>query len=101
MVSTEIIGFIGTLIIIVAYFPQVRHIVKEHCAGGVSVRAWMLWLVATVLVLIHAINTGDNVFMFLQWVNLIAITVIIVMIKLYKGKTCHQIELKMNKMRFK
>lgn len=97
MVLTEILGFIGTLIIILAYFPQMKHIVSEHCSGGVSAKAWSLWLVATVLILIHALTTGDRVFMFLQGVNLIAIVVIIVMIKLYSGKTCHQIEIKMKK----
>ena len=50
----ELLGFAGTAMILGAYVPQMTHIVREHCSGGVSTRSWTLWLVATVCILFHA-----------------------------------------------
>jgi len=94
MVGTEILGLIGTVLIMIAYVPQMRHIVKEHCAGGISARAWLIWLVATILILIHAVATMDLVFKVLQVINLVAITIIIGLIYHYDGKVCHSKEVR-------
>tara|TARA_Y100000310_G_C20353196_1_gene655366 strand:- start:61 stop:354 length:294 start_codon:yes stop_codon:yes gene_type:complete len=91
MVSTEVLGFIGAAIIISAYIPQIRRIVKEHCSGGISLHAWIIWLVATILILIHAIAIKDTVFMTLQSINVIAITLTIILILKYRGRSCRSI----------
>ena len=92
MVNTAVLGLTGTILIIIAYIPQIRHIVKEHCTGGVSLRAWLLWLIATVLILIHALNTDDLIFKILQTVNLVAVIVILSCIKAYGKRVCHSKE---------
>tara|TARA_Y100000310_G_C20651566_1_gene799715 strand:- start:1346 stop:1630 length:285 start_codon:yes stop_codon:yes gene_type:complete len=91
MASTELLGFIGTTIIVVAYLPQIRHIINEHCSGGVSLRAWIIWLIATAFIGIHSVSTGDKVFITLQVVNFLAILTIILLIVRFKGKACHSI----------
>ena len=91
MPSTELLGFIGTIIIVIAYLPQIRHLINEHCSGGISLRAWIIWLIATIFILIHSVNTGDNVFISLQIVNFLAILTIILLILRFKGKACHSL----------
>ena len=86
---TQILGLVGTSIVMAAYVPQMAHIVKEHCSGGVSARAWWLWLLAALLVLSHAIVKRDVVFIALQGANAVAITTILILIKRYAGKPCH------------
>ena len=89
---TEILGFIGTILIAIAYIPQMRHILKEHCSGGISIRAWGLWLIASLLIFSHAITTDDLVFKILQIVNIVAIIIIIILIKHYTSRVCHSKE---------
>jgi len=93
----ELLGFLGTLLIVIAYVPQIRHILKEHCSGGVSRRAWLLWLAASILILTYALSTQDNVFILLQFVNIIAIVIILFLIRSYHAQVCHSKEEKFKK----
>jgi uncharacterized protein with PQ loop repeat len=88
----EILGFAGTSLILGAYVPQMTHIVREHCSGGVSVRSWTMWLVATLCVLAHAATMRDVVFITLQVGNLAAITTVLVLIRRYARRACHSHE---------
>jgi len=45
-----------------AYLPQVVHLAKEHCSAGVSTRAWMMWLISSVLIGALALDRHDIVF---------------------------------------
>lgn len=85
---TQTLGFIGAVITAVAYVPQVKQLVFEKCSYAISVKAWLLWLVATLLVSVHAFTTNDSVFMALQTINAAAIITIIFLAIKYKGKTC-------------
>ena len=84
----QLLGFAGTVIVAVAYLPQILHLTKEHCSAGVSVRAWVLWLLASALIFTHAFDVFDYVFMALQVVNIVAIVLIIVMAKRYTRMVC-------------
>lgn len=84
----QLFGFIGTIIVAIAYLPQIIHLAKEHCSAGVSIRAWLLWLLASVLIFLHAFNIFDAVFMSLQIVNIVAIVLIILLAKRYKRMVC-------------
>lgn len=35
----EIIGSAGTTLVIIAYYPQIHHLLAEKCAWGISVTA--------------------------------------------------------------
>jgi len=89
MALSEVFGFLGATIVVLAYVPQIHHMVREHCSGGISAMAWALWLIASILVLSHAITTKDSVFISLQAVNTLATAIILFLIKSYQGKTCH------------
>mgnify|MGYP002684186581 FL=1 len=60
-----IIGMVGALIAAYAYYPQIRHLIQEHCSAGISGRAYALWFVSSMLVTINAIYIHAIVFILL------------------------------------
>ncbi len=46
----------------VAYFPQIFHLVAMRCSAGISLRAYAIWTVASLLLAIHAIGITAPVF---------------------------------------
>src|SRR2546425_10421582 len=50
----QILGFVGTGLVALAYIPQIYHLINEHCSAGISIKAYALWFLASVLFLIHA-----------------------------------------------
>ena len=77
----EIIGWLGTALVIIAYFPQIRHLYVEKCAWGISILTWAIWLVAGLLLLAYAWLRSDALFTAVQIVNIIAIAATIVLAK--------------------
>lgn len=84
----EILGFLGIGISCFAYIPQIVHLIREHCSAGISVKAWVLWLLASLLIFLHAYNILDPVFITLQGANTVAMTLIIVLAKRYENMYC-------------
>ena len=58
----EMIGWLGTALVIVAYFPQIRHLYVEKCAWGISISTWVIWLIAGLLLLTYAWLRSDVLF---------------------------------------
>jgi uncharacterized protein with PQ loop repeat len=73
----EIIGWIGTVLVVVAYLPQIRHLYVERCAWGISISTWVIWLIASAFLLAYAIVTRGSTFIAVQAINLIAIVLTI------------------------
>ncbi|MGH9659913.1 MAG: SemiSWEET family sugar transporter [Bryobacteraceae bacterium] len=88
MTTSQILGFVGTGLVIVGYIPQIVHLVKERCTAGISIPAFSLWCAASILFLIHAAMIGDAVFVGVQIVNLVAGGLIVWFCKKYKGEVC-------------
>lgn len=88
MTLIEIIGLIGSGLVIWAYVPQINHLIKEHCSAGISRRAYGLWFIAALLLLVHAIMISDTVFTFLQSTNVILTFVILIFARKYKNEIC-------------
>jgi uncharacterized protein with PQ loop repeat len=68
---TEYFAFVGAIITAIAYIPQIAHLVRKHCAFGISIRAWVCWLIAALLIFPHAWVMKSVVFIALQliWVS--------------------------------
>lgn len=81
-------GLIGTTLVVIAYAPQIRHLIKEHCSAGISIVAYSLWFSGSFLFLIHASMIRDVVFILVQVVNLIATCIIIICWKKYQQQMC-------------
>lgn len=77
----EIIGWIGTTLVIVAYYPQIQHLWAEKCAWGISITTWMIWLVASALLLAYAFLRCDTLFVIVQIINILAIITTIVLVR--------------------
>jgi uncharacterized protein with PQ loop repeat len=86
--GTRWIGFLGTALVIIAYLPQIHHLIKERCSAGISVKAYWLWFVAGLLMLVHAAGIQDPVFMALQAYQIGAGALIIYFGSKYRGSIC-------------
>ena len=86
--SMSWVGFAGTIIVIIAYLPQIVHLVKAQCSAGISIKAYALWLLSSFLLLAHAFNLNDAVFISLQSYQLGATMTIVVFAWKYKNSTC-------------
>jgi uncharacterized protein with PQ loop repeat len=84
----QIVGLVGTCIVAAAYIPQIRHLIKEHCSAGISVRAYSLWFVAALFFLAYAGMIRDAVFIIAQVLNLAAICAIVIYARRYENKLC-------------
>jgi len=75
----EMLGWIGTALVIVAYLPQIRHLYVEKCAWGISISTWLIWLIAGALLLSYCVFRNDTLFTFVQAINITAIIATIVL----------------------
>jgi uncharacterized protein with PQ loop repeat len=84
----QMLGAIGTGLVVGGYLPQVRHLIKEECSAGLSLTAFALWCTAALLFLTYALIIHDTVFVVVQSVSLIANTFILALTKRYEGQLC-------------
>jgi uncharacterized protein with PQ loop repeat len=77
----EVIGWIGTTLVIIAYYPQIRHLWLEKCAWGISVWTWVMWLIASMLLLIYCIARGEVLLSVVQVSNMALIVLTIVLVR--------------------
>lgn len=75
----KIIGWAGTALVIVAYYPQIHHLFVERCAWGISILTWVIWLIASTLLLIHCLLDRDYLFLIVQSINIFAIGTTIIL----------------------
>lgn len=88
MTASQILGFVGTGLVVTGYVPQIVHLIKERCTAGLSVQAFSLWCAASLLFLIHAVVIRDAVFVVVQTVNLVAGGLIVWFCIRHKGEVC-------------
>lgn len=88
MPVTQIFGLLGSAVVLIAYVPQIHHLIKEHCSAGISRRAYVLWLVASMLLLVHAIMLRDLSFILLQVISAVATGTILIFAEKYKYSSC-------------
>ena len=88
--TIDTIAFLGTIIVAVAYIPQIVHLIHKHCAYGISIRAWGMWLLAAFLLLPHAIILKDSIFIALFVIQIVAILFILIFSYFHQGKFCNK-----------
>ena len=88
MTTSETLGIVATGLVIVGYVPQIAHLISQHCTAGISISAFSLWCLASLLFLIHAAMIGDAVFVVVQAVNLVAGLLIVGFCTKYNGQVC-------------
>jgi uncharacterized protein with PQ loop repeat len=85
---SELIGLTGASLAGFAYLPQIRHLIQERCAAGISRSAFALWLIASMLMTIHAALLPAPVFVCLGAIQITAIATILVYSARYRGHAC-------------
>ncbi len=89
-VSIEWLGFAGIALCVLAYLPQIIHLIKEHCSAGLSLGAYCMWGIAALLLLIYAIAKRDPVFISLQVYQVGACVVIMYYCLKYRHQLCEE-----------
>jgi uncharacterized protein with PQ loop repeat len=84
----EILGMAGIAISVLAYLPQVVHLIRERCSAGVSRRAWAMWILSSLLIGALALHRRDPVFVLLQLSSLTSATLIVFFASRYRGMVC-------------
>jgi hypothetical protein len=90
LTATQIAAFVGVGLAGAAYVPQIWHLVRVHCAAGISRFAFSVWLGAALLVTTHAVATRAVVFILLGGVQIVATTVILLYGSKYASFYCRQ-----------
>jgi hypothetical protein len=88
MTITEIAGFAGAGLAGAAYVPQISHLIRAHCAAGISRLAFAVWLLASVLVTGRAVAIGAGVFIVLGGIQIVATALIMFYAARYKDMPC-------------
>jgi uncharacterized protein with PQ loop repeat len=84
----QLIGYVGTFLSIWAYVPQIRHLLQEHCSAGISIRAYVIWIISSLCILLYSLSIMAIVIIVMQLANLLAICTILVFAKKYQGDFC-------------
>jgi uncharacterized protein with PQ loop repeat len=88
MTMSQMLGAVATGLVIAGYVPQIVHLIRERCPAGISLLAFSVWCLASLLFLVHAAMIGDAVFITVQAVNLVAGALIVWFSKKYEGEVC-------------
>jgi len=87
--SIQWLGFAGMSLVVLAYVPQIAHLVRARCTAGVSTWAYLVWSVSAALLLAYAITARDPVFISLQAYQLAALTSIYLFARRHQGQPCN------------
>ena len=87
LTTTQIGGFVGAGLAGVAYVPQISHLVRARCSAGISMLAFGVWLLASVLITARAAAIGAGVFIVLGAIQIVATALIVVCAARYKDTT--------------
>lgn len=77
----EVLGWMGTALVVVAYYPQIRHLYAERCAWGISRLTWLIWLAASSLLLIYCVLRREAMLSVVQGVNVAAIMTTLLLVR--------------------
>jgi hypothetical protein len=85
---TQIAGFVGAGLGGAAYVPQISHLVRAHCAAGISRLAFAVWLLASVLTTARAVTIHAGVFIAVGGIQIVATALIMRYAVRYKDMPC-------------
>ncbi len=88
--TLEWLGFAGMMFCILAYLPQIIHLIKEKCTWGLSECAYITWAIASMLLLSYAICVRDAVFIALSSYQLGSTVLICFFCRKYKDSLCEE-----------
>jgi uncharacterized protein with PQ loop repeat len=66
----KVVGWIGTTLVMVAYYTQIHNLFVERCAWGISVSTWLIWFIASTLLLFYCISGKELLMSVMQVVSI-------------------------------
>ena len=82
------LGIFGTTLVVISYFPQIKHLFKMHCGEGVSLGAYFLWATSSALLCVYAAFSTEWVFTALQGYHALACVAILLLGVKYRNSRC-------------
>lgn len=79
---------VGACVSASAYVPQIGHMFRAHCAGGVSRMAFAAWILSSVLCLWQAVAIHSLTFELMNMFGLIAVVLILGCAVAYQNNPC-------------
>ncbi len=83
-------GYVGTALVMIAYVPQIFHLVAMRCSAGISIRAYAIGTVASLLLVTHAIGITAPVFIALTGFQFGATLTIACLAWIFKDRRCEK-----------
>ncbi|HEV2913787.1 MAG TPA: PQ-loop repeat-containing protein [Pyrinomonadaceae bacterium] len=83
----ETLGWTGTALVVVAYYPQIHHLYVERCAWGISRLTWLIWLAASALLLVYCALRREVMLAVVQAINIAAIVTTLLLVQ-RSNKVC-------------
>lgn len=77
----EALGWTGTALVVIAYYPQIHHLYVERCAWGISRLTWLIWLAASLLLLVYCTLRSEALMALVQAVNIMAIVTTLILVQ--------------------
>ena len=77
----EALGWVGTALVVAAYYPQIHHLFVQKCAWGISRLTWLIWLAASALLLTYCVLRWEVLLSFVQGVNILAIATTLILVR--------------------
>ena len=87
----EIIGWIGTVLVVIAYYPQIHHLFVEKCAWGISISTWLIWLFSSILLLAYCIWRKEALLTVVQVSSIAAIVTTIILVRRSNNICAHHL----------
>src|ERR1700757_609446 len=85
---TQIAGFAGAGLAGAAYIPQISHLMRARCSAGISLLAFEVWLLASLLTTARAIAIHAGVFIAVGGIQIVATALIMLCAIRYKDRPC-------------
>jgi uncharacterized protein with PQ loop repeat len=82
------LGIVGTALVVIAYVPQITHLMMMRCGDGISLGAYVLWCSASSLLCVYAVIAEEPVFIALQGYHAVACALIFLFGTKYRTSRC-------------
>ena len=82
------LGIVGTALVVIAYVPQITHLMMMRCGDGVSLGAYALWCAASSFLCVYAVIAEEPIFIALQGYHAAACGVILFFGARYRASRC-------------
>jgi uncharacterized protein with PQ loop repeat len=82
------LGIVGTALVVIAYVPQIAHLMMMRCGDGISLGAYALWCSASSLLCVYAVIAEEPVFIGLQGYHAVACGLILFFGARYRTSRC-------------